>query len=263
MERFLSTVYIKPILSCPQGHRFCERCIQYRFYQAENICNDMLCFAYGGCNAYLDSSRVLKNAPNDLKEFCKDLFKGQTAQFCPQCKQNTAFSVDDGNKVQCNDRRCLQVTCLRCNEICSGPRRHQCDPFNACREHVCSAMKSLIARQCPKCRRWIHKYAGCNHMTCPCGAQFCYLCGGDYTNDHFSTSNCLQFTNDKWNRWPFFEWNIRRTGNKAFRDWLQQNSAELTDDQKRLLNTYEVDAKNFALKKKSWPFSICSLFGWK
>ena len=35
-------------------------------------------------------------------------------------------------------------------------------------------------KQCPKCQFWVEKNTGCNHMTCMCGMQFCYQCGGNY-----------------------------------------------------------------------------------
>jgi hypothetical protein len=31
-------------------------------------------------------------------------------------------------------------------------------------------------KQCPSCRRMIELAEGCNHMTCVCGTEFCYLC---------------------------------------------------------------------------------------
>ena len=30
---------------------------------------------------------------------------------------------------------------------------------------------------CPKCKFWVEKTEGCNHMKCRCGADFCYKCG--------------------------------------------------------------------------------------
>ena len=37
-------------------------------------------------------------------------------------------------------------------------------------------------KKCPKCAVWIMKNAGCNHITCRCGAEFCYTCGKVYVN---------------------------------------------------------------------------------
>jgi hypothetical protein len=31
-----------------------------------------------------------------------------------------------------------------------------------------------------KCYKWIQKNQGCDHMTCRCGNQFCYQCGGKW-----------------------------------------------------------------------------------
>jgi len=35
-------------------------------------------------------------------------------------------------------------------------------------------------KQCPDCKRFVQKNRGCNHMTCKCGAQFCWICGESY-----------------------------------------------------------------------------------
>lgn len=39
-------------------------------------------------------------------------------------------------------------------------------------------------RRCGKCRFVVEKNQGCNHMTCRCGHQFCYSCGGLWSNSH-------------------------------------------------------------------------------
>lgn len=43
-------------------------------------------------------------------------------------------------------------------------------------------VKGKNFKQCPKCRRWVEKTQGCDHMTCRCGGEFCYKCGGPYRN---------------------------------------------------------------------------------
>ena len=35
-------------------------------------------------------------------------------------------------------------------------------------------------KQCSKCKFWVEKSEGCDHMRCRCGKDFCYKCGGDY-----------------------------------------------------------------------------------
>ena len=32
-------------------------------------------------------------------------------------------------------------------------------------------------KQCIKCKFWVEKNEGCNHMTCRCKNEFCWLCG--------------------------------------------------------------------------------------
>ncbi len=43
--------------------------------------------------------------------------------------------------------------------------------------------------RCPACRRDTEKDGGCNHMTCPCGAHYCAVCGDAISatrpHDHF------------------------------------------------------------------------------
>jgi hypothetical protein len=33
-------------------------------------------------------------------------------------------------------------------------------------------------KQCPKCKFWVERVEGCSTMSCRCGVEFCYDCGG-------------------------------------------------------------------------------------
>ncbi len=48
-------------------------------------------------------------------------------------------------------------------------------------------VKGMKFKQCPSCKYWVEKNEGCNHMTCRCGKQFCYVCGGDYPQCYCKT----------------------------------------------------------------------------
>lgn len=41
------------------------------------------------------------------------------------------------------------------------------------------------ARACPKCSIRVQRSDGCNHMTCPCGMEWCYVCGKRWSNWHY------------------------------------------------------------------------------
>ena len=47
-------------------------------------------------------------------------------------------------------------------------------------------VKGAKFKMCPKCKFWVEKNQGCNHMKCRCGADFCYLCGDfmDMSRNH-------------------------------------------------------------------------------
>lgn len=36
-------------------------------------------------------------------------------------------------------------------------------------------------QECPRCKVRVYRNGGCNHMTCTCGMQFCFTCGGNYS----------------------------------------------------------------------------------
>eukprot|EP00697_Spironema_sp_BW2_P007383 gnl/Spiro4/21643_TR10602_c0_g1_i1.p1 gnl/Spiro4/21643_TR10602_c0_g1~~gnl/Spiro4/21643_TR10602_c0_g1_i1.p1 ORF type:complete len:972 (+),score=185.22 gnl/Spiro4/21643_TR10602_c0_g1_i1:94-2916(+) len=68
---------------------------------------------------------------------------------------------------------CSYVLCFDCNS--------KFHPFLTCTE-VHDSMLAVWARDkdassCPKCGVGIERTMGCNHMTCRCGHQFCFMCG--------------------------------------------------------------------------------------
>ena len=63
---------------------------------------------------------------------------------------------------------------------CEERRVHR-DPGE--QERLFNVWANEHGKQCPECRRMIEKSEGCNHMTCLCGAHFCWKCGKSFSAD--------------------------------------------------------------------------------
>merc|ERR1712048_940574 len=78
------------------------------------------------------------------------------------------------------------MTCENCGEkSCPYHARAHFLEKGACLAHEAHLQTSKnmkfikkTTRTCSNCKHAVHKYSGCNHMTCRCSHQFCYLCGG-------------------------------------------------------------------------------------
>ena len=69
---------------------------------------------------------------------------------------------------------------------------------------------AVHTKPCNKCHHRIEKNGGCNHMTCRCGHEMCWLCGGDYvlpdgTRGHrqslFPSPRNLKYCCGGWKMW--------------------------------------------------------------
>ena len=76
----------------------------------------------------------------------------------------------------CNKRYCLNCkdewhNGLTCQEYKDSRNEKKLDA------QFLSFVKGAKFKVCPKCKYWVEKSHGCNHMRCRCGADFCYICG--------------------------------------------------------------------------------------
>ncbi|KXS97151.1 hypothetical protein AC578_3072, partial [Pseudocercospora eumusae] len=157
------------------GHTFCDECLTEYFKKAladENLFPPKCCGApisFAGASdhlpqdivktlvtkqaEYTDSSRLYCHAPACSTYIPLTRRNPQwQAGFCPACEK---------------------LTCL----ICKGAT-HEGD----CPEQEALKATERLAsengwRRCASCQRLIEKISGCNHITCVCKAEWCYVCG--------------------------------------------------------------------------------------
>jgi hypothetical protein len=78
--------------------------------------------------------------------------------------------------------------CTRCQmNLCRagcGRTAHGDTSCTVTSDEATELLISQSSKQCPGCNVAVHKSEGCNHMTCLCGTEFCYLCGVEYSKDN-------------------------------------------------------------------------------
>ncbi|KAM0563040.1 hypothetical protein ACHAPJ_001884 [Fusarium lateritium] len=103
------------------------------------------------------------------------------------------------NRLYCHDGNCAAFIphdrhgkCLLCDlDTCEdcGLKAHlgqTCEEGDA-EEDVWAAMDANRTVNCPNCGRMIQLSDACNHMTCVCSKEFCFICGKDYGRCHCPT----------------------------------------------------------------------------
>jgi hypothetical protein len=103
----------------------------------------------------------------------------------PQCQHFSIFRKD-------TERISSTVSCVKCHiaEFCikCAQTSHVGDCYKP-DDEATEEWRRENTRYCPNCNRPVNKDGGCNHMSCTCGAHFCWLCNeryipNDITNHH-------------------------------------------------------------------------------
>ena len=100
--------------------------------------------------------------------------------FCPTagCSYMCFY---DKNEYRLNCPLCKKIYCLQCKAewheflTCEEYQKQKKEEENDVKFEEYAKGSKL--KQCPKCKRWVEKISGCDHITCTCGTHFCYKCG--------------------------------------------------------------------------------------
>ncbi|CAD8115300.1 unnamed protein product [Paramecium primaurelia] len=174
-------------------HRFCKQCIQEQIYSQMDIGkfkeNDLVC---PQCHKSIDFHIIQYCAP-DCSQKINDLRV-----------KNLDNNASNERLVRCPGKGCPEQyyisfylefpTCITCKlQFCANgcDKVHQgmtCDQYQ--KKTRTKQEKGLVS--CPKCKIQIFKDGGCNHMTCKCKYEFCFVCSKPYKPKR--ECNCPQNT---------------------------------------------------------------------
>ncbi|GLJ26381.1 hypothetical protein SUGI_0508370 [Cryptomeria japonica] len=125
--------------------------------------------------------------------------------YCPytDCSALMTKTAINSSSQACSSSDPLMHTkCLKCHRLFCTECRVPWHQNMSCQDyqkripqlHGVDAKLHLLAtdnmwRRCTKCKHMIELAEGCNHMTCRCGFEFCYVCGAEWKNKH-ATCKC-------------------------------------------------------------------------
>ena len=171
-------------LKTPCDHYYCRNCL-VAFVEA--FTHDESLFPLRCCQSPIPVAEVLPTLSLELRS----LFQRKIAEFsvptgdrlyCSNPNCSTFLGSSDGrlsiSAIECP--HCLVNTCPRCKE--------PAHPNEGCGVGALQALAKCRGWQtCPGCKTVVELNLGCNHITCRCRTQFCYLCAALW-----KTCNCAQ-----------------------------------------------------------------------
>lgn len=188
------------------NHFFCGDCwkehLKVHAFDYNTVLNT-LC-PQQDCNLLVPESAFYKYISDDemsMKNYIHGMHKNFTdhnieIKWCPSSGCDACVKCDSKSNKEI-DCICGYTFCFKCGK--EGHRPCQCDMVNVWDKKNQSESENVKwlqanTKQCPKCKKYIEKNQGCDHMTCRttaggCGHEFCWICFGDWKGH----SSCNKF----------------------------------------------------------------------
>ncbi|UPX16119.1 uncharacterized protein EKO05_0006540 [Ascochyta rabiei] len=83
----------------------------------------------------------------------------------------------------CQEHACGKLTCTSCKKLLDSVEGHACEQDEDYKKFKQTATEKGF-QECPTCASTVELAEACNHITCACGADFCYICGKPWQDVH-------------------------------------------------------------------------------
>jgi TRIAD3 protein (E3 ubiquitin-protein ligase RNF216) len=140
---------------------------------------------------------------------------------CPFCDFQVIMENENDRILRCLNPACMKESCRMCREPAPIPLR--CDEVEHSEEanyrlFIERSMSDALLRKCWRCKKNFFKEEGCNHMTCSCKAEMCYICRARIKGtSHFSNEpgGCPLYMDTV----EFNKQEVRKAGEHAEREY--------------------------------------------
>eukprot|EP01087_Luapelamoeba_hula_P018185 TRINITY_DN5837_c0_g2_i1.p1 TRINITY_DN5837_c0_g2~~TRINITY_DN5837_c0_g2_i1.p1 ORF type:complete len:737 (+),score=160.44 TRINITY_DN5837_c0_g2_i1:90-2300(+) len=191
-------------LSCK--HLFCAACwkdyLTLKIAEEGRRLAELTCMAKD-CHVQMED-HIVKSilSPELYKKYCSFLLDSYVDNnpfltFCPAPGCNKII------KVKTPGTNCIGVVCACGHAFCFACKQDAHLPA------TCNMLKAwktkgddqgettnwlkANTKSCPKCGNPVEKNGGCNHISCSCGAHFCWMCMGLFDTSTVYRHNCNMF----------------------------------------------------------------------
>ena len=191
------------LYSFPCKHRICKDCL---LHLVESAIKDRSLLPLKCCRLEIDPNccELVLPPGKKLDKFRQFIREASASRKCYCPNQNcsefinidlmeTLGEINDNGAYFCPS--CNFPLCVRCT---TGHPNQTCDEFQQKRAEAegqsefLALVRSQGYSQCNKCKFYVELTVGCNHMTCTCGYQFCYVCNAKWKN-----CQCLQWQEER------------------------------------------------------------------
>ncbi|XP_057479770.1 E3 ubiquitin-protein ligase RSL1-like [Actinidia eriantha] len=175
-------------------HRYCYFCMK-KHVEVKLLQGMLPKCPYDGCKTELKIESCKVFLTSELFDIMSHRIKESSIPasdkiYCPysRCsalmsKAEVLVNARSGGSSKC--KRCHGLFCVNCKV--PWHNNMSCNAYKSSNPYPCAEdakLKSLATknlwRQCVKCNHMVELAAGCNHIYCRCGYEFCYICGAEW-----------------------------------------------------------------------------------
>ncbi|CAI2367656.1 unnamed protein product [Moneuplotes crassus] len=187
-----SKIEMKNLAFIECGHMYHIECLQMYIKTQVDVKSFPIKCPLKECHARIPDFDVKEICEKDLyqkyERFQFESFIDSNSQFyhhCPTPDCSYIFEWDankDPSKLSCPS--CSKVHCLKCKV--PWHEGWTCEKYSKIKEAspddqmFYKLANETKFQQCSQCKFWVQKKEGCDHITCRCGYEFCYICGGKH-----------------------------------------------------------------------------------
>ncbi|KAK3329695.1 hypothetical protein B0H66DRAFT_442615, partial [Apodospora peruviana] len=199
-DKKMGEMPIKVTSGCQHPSTTCKGCVQQWLQSGleSGTWDKLKC---PECSEVLKHADVKRYASNDTFARYDALITRAALDGIPNFQWCLSTTCESGQiqeekcpRFKCESKNCGARYCVVHNVPWhKGETCEEYDRRNQQRKRDDKASEDMInktSKKCPECKKAVHKWSGCNHITCVCKHEWCYICFAKFERNHVGFLFC-------------------------------------------------------------------------